>query len=697
LPELDFGEEVSIFVKSKLCDPEVAKEIKNSSCRNIVIAGCTPRILERFYSEVFPEYVNIREHAHLVGHGKEKINSLIRGAVEKLKAVPRKEIKPKKIKNRAALVIGAGISGLEVAKQIANSGIKVYLVEKRPFIGGIVGILDRLYPEGTPESHTLYTLINDVAKNENIEILTNSKVEEINGNVGDYKVKIKSRIGFIDGCNLCGKCAEICPVVVNDHGIERKAIYYQGTYPESYAIDFEACNLCKKCLEVCNKISFDEKTVELNVGAIVLATGLKFYDARKIKEYKYGKLKNVMTHIEFERRVTNENYNPKKVVIIHCAGSRDDRYLPYCSRVCCVLGLKEAKLIKDISPETEVTITYIDMRAYGIFEDFYEVVKNVYGVKFINGRPSEILENEDGQLLVRVEDILIGQQVELEADCVVLSTGFEPDYESLEKLGIVVENEFPVAYVNSTLANECSPRGIFIVGCAAFPKAVAETISESRDVALDVISLLNKTEIMPKFVHAEINSDICGEIDCRICVSTCPYGAAYVDKEGKVRVNEDICMGCGICTATCAAGANQLINYEDKGLLAQIKATVDKDDIAAFLCRWSSYNAADKAAYLNLSYGENVKIFRVPCTGRVDAQQILQAYSSGAKAVLIAGCPPNACHYITGNFKVRKRIAALKNMLEQFGIDPESLRVEWIGSQEAKRLVSIFNELNEKF
>jgi heterodisulfide reductase subunit A-like polyferredoxin/coenzyme F420-reducing hydrogenase delta subunit len=411
-----------------------------------------------------------------------------------------------------------------------------------------------------------------------------------------------------------------------------------------------------------------------------------------ITEYGYGKYPNVLTKLEFERKFANGLIKPKSVVIVNCAGSRDNNYLPYCSGVCCLLGLKEAKLIKDVSPETDVYVNYIDMRSYGPFEEFYNTVRENYGVKFIQGRPSEILQ-DDGTLVVRSEDILLGKNIETRTDCVVLMTGFVPDKESFQKLGIQSDEKFPVEYVNSSRSIDSNPRGIFIAGSAAFPKGVADTITDARESANGVIDILERDSLDNKTPVAVINSDICGEIDCRICTSACPYGAVYL-KDEEVTVNPSLCMGCGICTATCAAGANQLEGCDDRGILAQISGTLKEGDVLALLCKWSSYNAADKAGYERLKYPENAKIIRIPCTGRVDAQMILKAFSSGARGVLIAGCPPDACHYFTGNFKARKRVIALKELISQFGINPEALRIEWIGKDESKRFVDIVNELN---
>lgn len=690
--DLDFGEDVKVRVIEDIFFDKAQEEIESFVGKEkIVIAGPSPRIMEGFFSDPNIAFVNIWEQASMVGHGPEKIRDLIHGAVEGLRNTAPVEKKVFEIKNKDALVIGGGVAGLEAARHIANAGFKVYLIEKKPFLGGVVAGLDRLYPEGTPNSHVLYPLINEVVRNKGVDILTNTEVEEVDGSLGDYRVKIKTH-GRIPKGLMLKKCEEVCPVTVNDHGIKRKAIYYMPTYPYSHGIDFDSCTRCGECVKVCEDISLEEEEKEIEVGAIVVATGLKEYDASKIIEYGYGRYPNVLTQWEFERRFSNGLIKPKSVSIIHCAGSRDKNHLPYCSRVCCILGLKEAKLVKDTSPDTEVYINYIDMRSYGPFEEFYNTIREIYGVKFIQGRPSEILQDGE-ELVVRAEDILLGKQMDNRVEYVVLMTGFVPDDELFHKLGLPADGCFPTEYVNSQHSVDANPRGIFIAGAAAFPKGVAESMIDAGDAAQGVIDVLDRYAVEKKTPTARINSSICGEIDCRICLTACPYGAVYL-KDEEVTVNEELCMGCGICTATCAAGANQLDGCTNNGMLAQIAATTKEGDVVAFLCKWSSYSAADKAGYELLRYPENVKIIRIPCTGRVDAQMILKAFSSGAKGVLIAGCPPDGCHYFTGNLKARKRVIALKKLIEQFGINPEALAIEWIGKDESKKFVEIVNRLN---
>jgi heterodisulfide reductase subunit A len=689
-----FGDDVEIIRVKDISTEDTRLRVEKAlKTDKVVFVGPSHRISERFFRDPNIKFVNAREQVAWVGHNPEKIRDLIAGSIEKLRNSNRIEKKRFLIKHKSALVIGAGIAGLETARQIANAGYKVYLIEKKPFIGGLVARLDRLYPAGTPNSHMLYPLINEVVSNPNVEVLVNTEVEKVEGVVGDYEVKLKVKGNVVEG-KLPRKCEEVCPVEVVDE-IPRKAIYYQPTYPEAYGIDFDNCTKCGNCVKVLKELSLGESEKTVHVGAIVVATGLKEYDAKRITEYGYGRYPNVYTKLEFERKFANGLIKPRSVVIVNCAGSRDKNHLPYCSRVCCMLGLKAAKFIKDTTPETEVYVHYIDMRSYGVFEEFYNTVRETYGVKFIQGRPSEILQEEGGKLVVRCEDVLLGKNIELKVDCVVLMTGFVPDKETLDKLRIHSGNSYPVEYVNSSYSIDSNPRGIFIAGSAAYPKDVAEILINAANAPGGVIGILGKDYVENKTPTAEIDGKICGEIDCRICVSSCPYGAVEV-KDDLVTVNEEVCMGCGICTATCAAGANQLQGYEERGMLAQIKGMTKEGDIIAFMCKWSSYNAADKAGYERLNYPENVKIIRIPCTGRVSTQMILSAYESGAKAVLVAGCPPDACHYFTGNFKARKRVEALKEMLKQFGINPESLAIEWIGKDESRKFVETVTRLNEQ-
>lgn len=691
-PHSDFGEDTEFIVKEDACGPEGTAEIRESASKGtVVFAGCSPMVAERFFGNIPIEYVNLREQVAYPGHPTEKSEALIRGAVEKARVTISPELKEIPVSEKSALVIGGGIAGMEAARRISAAGFPVTLIEKGPVLGGIIGKLDRLYPEGTPGSHTVYDYANRVLGNDKVTVHTNTDLDSIAGKVGNYHASIKVSTSSVGDCNACAKCEEVCPIIVNDYGLERKAIFYGGL--GSYVIDANACNQCGECAKVCDQIKiggWEEK--EVGAGAVVVATGLKPFDATAIKEYGYGVYPGVMNAIEFERRVTAGLLKPERVAVIACAGSRDENYLEYCSQVCCFICLKEAKLIKDLYPETEVRINYIDMRSYGEFESFYTAVREKAGVEFINGKPSQVL-SRNGSLVVRSEDILLGRSIEQEVDAVVLSVGFVPETELLEKLGITADEKsgFPTYISDSSLFSDSNPKGIILCGGAAYPKPAVEAAREARYAANTALEILSAESVQVEHAIPRIDSDICSSLNCRLCVSACPYNAITVEDE-KITVREELCMGCGICSATCGAGANPLEGQSEKEIMAAISGAVREGDVLALLCRWSAYPAADLAGFNKAEYPSNTKIMRIPCTGRVTPSMIEHALAQGAKGVLVAGCYPDACHYCVGNFKAKARLSILEKYLEQLNM-PGALRLEWIGTKESSKLTGILKEM----
>ena len=689
LPDLDLGAEVKVERFEDLCKhkPTIAAEEK------VVIAGCSPNLLEGIFPEANAEFVNIFELVLHVGHSLEKAKRMIAAAVEKIKETEPIKTKEFEIKNKKALVIGGGVAGIETAYQLSTGGLDVILIEKSPFLGGTVAQLDRLYPEGTPYSHTLMPLISKLHSRKNVTPMLRTTAVEVKGRTGDYQITLKTEPRGVIECIDCGKCIDVCPVEVSDNGKKRKAIYFLPTYPDQYAVDFESCTKCGECVKVCpGKIDLDEKSKNeaVQAGAIVVATGLHWYDVGKVEEYGYGRLQGVMKTLEFERSVASGVLHPKKVAIVYCAGSRDSKHLPYCSKICCLLGLKEAKLVKDRFPDAEVYVIAMDMRSYGTFEYLYNKLREK-GVSFIKGKPSEIFKR-NGRLVVRTEDLYTNELLEVEVDNVVLSSGFIPDDETFKKLNIRLDGNFPVLFENAALGNHELPRGIFTAGAATFPGGVAESLVDARKASHSVLSLLRADRIVTRLPQALVDDDLCSV--CRMCIGTCPYGAISVVDE-KIKINEELCVGCGICTVTCPAYASQLEGWNHKGLYKQIDTLIEQGDLLAIMCRWSAYNATERAAQDRLTYGENVKIVRVPCTGAVDPSHVMLALNKGARGVLIGGCYPDACHYARGNFRAKAREAILHLNLESLGMDKNRVRLEWIGKDEAQKFLEIIEEMNK--
>ncbi len=690
IPKLDFGPEVKIEWYDDLCK----QEVKISPEEKVVIGGCSPSLMEGLFPDADAEFVNLKDHIFLMNHSIDKAQSLLKAAIAKSKSGPALKKKIFAIKSKSTAVIGSGVGGLDLTKALIKAGIKTYLIEKEPFLGGTVAKLDRLYPEGTPWSHTVLPLIWSVVKNKNIEIFTNSEISGIKGALGDYKIQLKIKPRGVLNCNNCGACEVVCPIRVTDDGRIRKAIFTMNTYPYIYAIDFNACNRCGECIKVCpGKIDLNEKekTIEIDAGAIAVATGLKFYDLKKVEEYGYGSNPNVMNVLEFERKITDGSLVPHKVVFICCAGSRDNNHLPYCSRICCFLALKEAKLVIDRYPQTRVFVCAMDMRSYGNFEYFYTTLRE-RGVTFIKGKPSEVIKR-NGNLIVKVEDLYTNELLEIDADTVVLSGGFVPDKETFDKLGIKTDRNFPALFESGKLGNIEMPRGIFITGSASFPVGVAETIVDARKSAFSIISLLQNDTIESNQPVAYVNEDYCSV--CKTCISTCPYNAIAIENE-KIKIHPDLCMGCGICASACPAAASRLEKYTAQEISEWIKTTTKPGDIIALLCKWSAYNATETAAYMKIRYPENIKILRVPCSGAVEPKHIIQALNLNARGVLIGGCYPDACHYAKGNFRARTREKILKETLELLGLSKDRVRLEWIGKDEAKKLENIIREMNQR-
>ncbi len=689
LPDIDFGPEIKIERYKDLCHDKISV----SADEKVVIAGCSINLMEGLFPDVDAEFVNLKDHVFLLKHSSDKAIQLLRAAIEKLKVSPFLKRKVFPLKHKNVVILGSGVAGLEVARTLSNAGIKTSIIEKEPFLGGTVALLDRLYPEATPWSHTLVPLISNVVRNRNVEILTNTEMTGFSGTVGDYKITLKSSPRGVIECNNCSACQEVCPVSINDNGRVRKAIYAIPTYPTIYAIDFDNCNKCGECVKVCpGKIELNAQAQqkELNAGAVVVATGLKFYDLSKVEEYGYSRIPGVMNTLEFERQISGGVIRPKSVMIICCAGSRDNNHLPYCSRVCCFLALKEAKLVKDRYPDTRVYVAAMDMRSYGNFEYFYTKLRE-QGITFVKGKPSEVTSH-NGNLTVKVEDLYTNELLAINVDTVVLSGGFQPDKDTFDKLGIKTENNFPVLYESGSLGNFELPRGIFLAGSAGFPAGVAETIVDARKAALGVFALMQQEKFETLQPIALVTDDYCSI--CKTCISACPYNAISI-VDNKIKINEHLCMGCGICASACPSSASKLERFTASEISRWIDITTKPGDILAFLCKWSAYNATESAALSNTEYPENVKIMRVPCSGAVVPQHIVQALTRGAKGVLIGGCYPDACHYAKGNYHARMREKILKQTLTLLGYPESRVRLEWIGKDEAKKFQMIVREMNE--
>ncbi len=608
-----------IFMCSDPGQEVIRNDIRDFGLNRVVVAACSPQMHEATFRRVCQEaglnpylfeMANIREHCSWVTEDKqqatEKAKALVSAAVKRVyyhQPLVTREVPF----NPNTLIVGGGIAGIQAALEIADSEHKVYLVERTPSIGGHMIQLDKTFPTLDCSACILTPKMTQVGSHPYIELMTYSEVEEISGFIGNFKVKIRKKARYVDAdkCTSCGLCQEKCPWKVDsefDVGIgKRKAIYipFEQAVPNIPVIDREHCvyflkGTCRACEKVCEPkaINFEQedKVVEVEVGAIILATGFNVFDSTPIYQYGYKRLDNVISSLEFERLVNSSGptegnivlkggSTPQSIAIVHCVGSRDKNYHEYCSRVCCMYALKYAHLVKEKIGNAEVYQFYIDMRSFGKgYEEFYERL-SVEGVNFIRGKVGEITdqainEEEKGKLVVVAEDTLLGAIIRVPVDMVILCVAMEPqpDAEAVGRLfnvsrsadGFFLEKHPKLDPVATTTD------GVFIAGCCQGPKDIPDTVAQASAAAARVLAMISKGRVEIEAATAVIDERIC--TGCQICYLVCPYSAISFDEEKEVcRVNEALCKGCGACVSGCFSDAISLNHFNNEQILAEME------------------------------------------------------------------------------------------------------------------------------
>ncbi len=697
----------NVYTCSEPGQNQIAEDIKTLGLTKVVVASCSPKMHEKTFRKTIQdaglnpyvlEMVNLREQCSWVHKDKAeatmKAKDLVSGGVRRAGLL--EELVPVEVPmSREALVIGGGIAGISASLQLANSGYKVHLVERGSSVGGRMAQLSKTFPTLDCAPCILSPRMVEVAANPNVALYMRAEVVSVEGTPGNYRVKVKVAPRGVDPkkCIGCAKCEKVCPVKVPnefEEGLyERKAIYkpFPQAVPASYVVDFENCKECGACAKVCAAKAIDmdepERYEELLVGAIIVATGFDLFDVHRLHEYDTS-MPDVITATQMERLMINEcgagmvlkrkadGNRVKKVAFVLCAGSRTRKTgMPYCSKICCNYAIKQAVILRKTFPYMQVYVYYIDIRSAGRgFEEFYVRSMEEFGVKYIHGKVSDIQKGKTG-IMVRAEDVTLGEVIENEFDTVVLCTAMVPSAgtDALAKvLKVPLGEDGFVSEKHPKLDPVSSHRsGVFAAGAVLGPKDVRDSVVDGRSTAAHVIEFLGTGRMLLDPVKAQIvDASRCTK--CMACEAVCPVNAVAVSD--LPQVDQIACIGCGACVSECPVGVFDLAHYTDRQVAAAVEGLLaaPSDDVRVLGVFGDvlAYVAADTAGTARLEYPSAIRILRLPSAARFARKEILKAFAAGADGVMLSDEEGGELAHV-----VEERLKALWPELDRLGIGRE--------------------------
>ena len=643
------GEEF-LFACSKDAAAKIKDAIEKYDLNRVIVASCTPRTHEPLFRATCEEaglnpylfeMVNIREHDSWVhSHQPEE-------ATQKAMDLVRMAV----AKTRLLYPLERLETEVSVTAMVIGGGIAGLTAAKTVADKGfktylvekrekLGGNVERSYVafEDIDVNSMLDALIKQVENHENIQVFLSTKLKEVRGSIGNFEVTVLQ----------------------------------------------------------------NEQLKTLRVGTIVVAE-----DAEEFKPegfYGYAQYDGVFTVPEFRRIVEEEKLmDIGTIVMILCTGARQKEGRTYCSAVCCSDAIDSALRVKKVYPNSEVYILYRDIVVSWKDEIYYREAreKGITFIRYEREHPPEVSLVDDC-LTVKVKDVVVGAELTIPANKVVLATPLVPkeDYRELSsalKISQTTQGFFLEAHPKLRPLDFATD-GIHLCGSCHSPQDLSETVCQALGAASRALIPLMKGKVVNEPIIADVDSDKC--IACANCEASCEYGAIKVEKVAEV--NPFLCKGCGVCAVECPASAITMHHFTDDQISAMIKAAFEtphyseKPKALAFFCNWCSYAGADMAGVSRFQYPPSMRIIRVMCTGRIDQRHILQAFHLGADGVLIGGCHLGDCHYISGNLKAEKRVMQVKKWLEAAGIEPERLRIEWASAGEGKKIAQIIQEFTDQ-
>jgi quinone-modifying oxidoreductase subunit QmoB len=689
-------------VSQWLCSEEniemMKNDIKNENINRIVVGACSQRFLSdvfTFGKDIFVERVNLRENVAWTHKPHDEdtqmlANDYLRMGIAKVNNIEIPEPFRRDI-NESILVVGGGVTGMTAALAAAKAGSNVFLIEKEDRLGGWLNTLYKTEP-----SHPPYTepeipengnLISEIESNEKIKIYTSCCINKISGEPGNFTVSLSN--------------------------------------------------------------SADET---LTIGSIVQATGAKPYKADKLGDLGYGKFENVMTGVQFEGYFTNGkrllNGKPvKSVAFIQCAGSRDNKHLPYCSSECCANSLKQALYVREKYPEALIYIIYKDIRTPANLELFYKRVQNEDNIFFTKGEVVKVDKLNDNSMLIDIDGTLLGDKIQIKSDLIVLATGMIPSTlveepesieEGSESEGKTLDGKkaaqsaeagariLNLSYRQGTdlptlkygfpdshyicFPYETRRTGIYAAGSVRYPMDIEACKEDAYGAALKAIQVLHSAKD-GKAVHPR-SGDLsypdfflqrCTQ--CKRCTEECPFGTLDEDTKGTPLPNLTRCRRCGICLGACPERIVSFKDYSIQMISSMIKSVnipdefEEKPRILAFLCENDAYPSLDVAGMQRLQYDPNIRVIPVRCLGSVNVVWIADALSRGFDGVLLIGCKYGddyQCHFIKGSELASKRMENVQEKLKQLVLEPERVKLLTLSVDEYEKIPEIFNNFVEE-
>lgn len=651
----------------QLIKDDIAKEGVNS----VVIAACSSRVNTDVFSlkPALVERVNIREQvawSHLSNNAETQSladDYLRMGMVKAQKTQPPTPYT--EANERTILVVGGGIAGLTAALDAAKAGFSVVLVEKEERLGGFAGQLYKEFPKHPPyrelEKPGIDAKIREAESHPKIKVFTLTQIEKISGQPGSFDVTLRQ----------------------------------------------------------------NGKVESAKVGAIVLATGWKPYDAAQFEKYGFGKFGNVITNVKLEEmavrgKITrpSDGKEAKRVAIIQCeSSSKDENHLPYSGNVTCLVSLKQATYLRELYPDSSVYIFYQDMQTPGQYEYFYKKVQQDEGVFFSQGEIKSVTEDNQKDIVLEVENTLLGGSIKIKADLLVLATGMVPtslDAKSLN-LEYLQGQELPTTKFGFADSHficfpyETRRTGIYSAGCVRQPMDLAASANDGTAAALKAIQCIEKSSagaaVHPRVGDLSYPSFFMQKCtSCGRCTQECPFGALELDDKKHPVLDPNRCRRCGICMGACPV---QIISFDDYSvdmLSSMIKAVEmpegdeDKPRILALACENDAYPALDMAGINRLNYPASLRVIPVRCLGSVNSILITDALSRGFDGVAMMGCKSGEdyqCHYIQGSGLSEKRMENVQETLNRLALESERISFMEVAISDSDKIPGMLNEFVE--